>query len=138
MGVMEFLRRRRVIRKASLLIDSNYQVQQRLAGRSPPEGAGRAIVLELWRKAPELVGAPTALPAPALLAAGALVEAVRNANQTDDRLEVEALHSALLMLWIPEAHRIAPFDHLSAFERLLFHQIQSTVMAIWDAPPLTE
>lgn len=136
MGVMEFLRRRRVIRKASLLIDSNYQVQQRLAGRSPPEGAGRAIVLELWRKAPELAGGPTALPAPALLAAGALVEAVRNANQTDDRLEVEALHSALLMLWIAEAHRAVrpPLR----FERLLFHQIQSTVMAIWDAPPLTK
>lgn len=134
MKVLRFFRSRRVIRQASQLINTSYQVQQHLAGRAPPPDAGRILVLKLWRTAPELAQSPALLPTPVLLAAGALVEAIHHARRLGDRLEVEALNSTLLTLWISGVHQL-PTAPPSPLDARLFLQSWDMVQGLWAREP---
>ncbi|SFM47799.1 hypothetical protein [Variovorax sp. OV329] len=130
MGLLNILRRERLVRRASALIENNLPIENGRRWQGAARNVGRATVLDLWRNKPELARA-FALATPALLAAGALAEAYLNAERDGDPRAASALHGTLLQLWLAHRDRFYPLQCLSAIDRRLFHQARSVLRASW-------
>lgn len=126
MGILDILRRARVVRQASALMERNLLTRNGLAWQVPARNAGREIVLALWRSGPELAASSASIN-PALLAAGALADAIVNARRVGDLRTAEGLHSSLFILWIEERGCFESLQNLSAPDRQLFHQARAVL-----------